>query len=152
MFVALVPHSAFTGDLNNNPYNFKAYNLNFIAAYIDGEQFPSIAYTPNFANKHYIREFYSLFETLNQLSTESVLDFDREDYPNGNVIYGFNFSPDNSDDCSKSGYVNTIKRGSLGLQLKFAQALTETINVIVYCEFDNMVEIDAPRNAITDYI
>ncbi len=49
------------------------------------------------------------------------------------------------------GYVNPIKRGTLRLEMKFAEALKETINVLLYCEYDNLIEIDATRNAFTDY-
>jgi len=41
------------------------------------------------------------------------------------------------------GHVNPIKRGTLRLQLKFSKALTHSINVIAYCEFDNILEVNA---------
>ena len=70
----------------------------------------------------------------------------------GNTLFGFNFSPDTADDCNKVGYVSPIKRGTLRIDLRFASALTETINVLVFCEYDNLIEIDITRNAITDYM
>ena len=153
IFVAMVPNDAFTGVLTKNPFEFKHYNLNYIVAYIDGMQYPSKPYQPDFKNKIYVREYLGLFESLNQLSTDSVLSLTKEQWgTKGNTLFGFNFSPDTADDCNKVGYVSPIKRGTLRIDLRFASALTETINVLVFCEYDNLVEIDITRNAITDYM
>src|SRR5258708_15408150 len=64
IFIALVPNTGFTGDYLVNPYVFKHYNLNYLAAYVDGVQYPAKAYKPNFATKQYSREYLGLFESL----------------------------------------------------------------------------------------
>src|SRR5277367_1800611 len=152
VFVTIVPNSAFSGNIKQNPYNFKHYNLTYIAVYIDGTQFPAKAFTPDFTKKLYTREYLGLFESLNQLTTDSVIALTKEQWADGNTIYGFNFAPDLGDDCCKQGYANPIKSGALRLELKFSEALTETISVLMYCEFDNLIEIDLNRQAITDYM
>ena len=93
-----------------------------------------------------------LFESLNQLNTDSTLTLTKNEWADGNTIFGFNFAPDMADDCNKMGYVNPIRNGSLRIDLKFSQALSETINVLLYCEYDNIVEITHDRNVVTDYI
>ena len=152
IIVGLVKDKAFSGDLDENPFNFKHFNLNYLAANVNGIQYPSIAFTPDFPNQLYLREYLSVYETLNQLNTDASYSVDRFWYDNGNVLYGFNFSNDSTDDCYSAGYVNPIKQGTLNLHMKFSTAPTDNINVIVYCEFDNLIEIDANRNVITDYV
>ena len=152
IFIAMVPNDAFTGVLNKNPFDFKNYKLNYIATYIDGVQYPSKPYQPNFDKNLTLREYLGLFESLNQLTTDSALTLKHTEWIAGNTIFGFNFSPDTSDDCNKVGYVSPIKRGTLRIDLRFAEAMTETINVLVFCEYDNLIEIDITRNAITDYM
>jgi hypothetical protein len=152
IFVSLVPNDAYSGNILKNPYNFKHYDLNFIAAYIDGQQYPAKAYTPDFANKNYYREYLGLFESLNQLTTDTTISLLPEQWENGNTIFGFNFAPDLSDDCSKMGFTSPKKSGALKLELKFAKALSETISVLVYCEYDSIIEIDKNREASTDYM
>lgn len=44
-----------------------------------------------------------------------------------------------------------MKEGNLRLEMNFAEALPRTINVIVYAEFDNVIEIDKVRNISYDY-
>jgi hypothetical protein len=40
-----------------------------------------------------------------------------------------------------------IKRGNLRVEMHFAEALTATINVVMYAEFDNVIEIDRNRQS-----
>ena len=44
-----------------------------------------------------------------------------------------------------------IKQGNLRVEIHFAEALTTTINVIMYAEFDNVIEIDSNRQVLFDY-
>jgi hypothetical protein len=44
-----------------------------------------------------------------------------------------------------------IKEGNLRVEIHFTEALTTTINVIVYAEFDNVIEIDRNRHVLFDY-
>jgi hypothetical protein len=152
IFVALVSNEAFSGKLSKNPFEFKTYNLNYIAAHIDGKQYPIRAYTPDFEKGIYNREYLGLFESLNQITTDSTISLTPKEWANGNTIYGFNFAPDLGDDCSKMGFSNPIRHGSLKLELKFSSALTETISVLVYCEYDSILEIDINREVQTDYM
>ena len=46
---------------------------------------------------------------------------------------------------------NLLKQGNVRLDMKFAQALGNTINVTVSAEFQNILEIDRSRNVLFDY-
>ena len=57
---------------------------------------------------------------------------------------------------SDSGYVEVgafqlIKQGNLRVEIHFAEALTATINVVLYAEFDNVIEIDRNRQVLFNY-
>lgn len=54
-------------------------------------------------------------------------------------------------DLDDSEHVNLVKKGSVRLELRFAEALPNTINVIVLAEFDNLIEIDRNRQVLFDY-
>ena len=69
------------------------------------------------------------------------------DYGRGYTLFGFDLSPDLSD----GGHFDLVKHGSLRLEIKFGTALEQSINVIVYAEFDNVLEIDKARNVVFDY-
>ena len=54
-------------------------------------------------------------------------------------------------DLDEGGHFHLVKQGNLRLELHFATQLPETINVIVYAEFDNVIEDDKARNVSFDY-
>jgi hypothetical protein len=52
---------------------------------------------------------------------------------------------------SEVGAFQLIKQGNLRVEIHFADALTATINVIMYAEIDNVIEIDRNRQVFLDY-
>jgi len=44
-----------------------------------------------------------------------------------------------------------VKHGNVLLALKFAEALAETMTVIVFAEFDNVIELDRDRNMLVHF-
>ena len=70
-----------------------------------------------------------------------------EDFANGFTLFAFDLSPDLDD----GGHFHLIKQGNVRLELHFNAALPETINVIVYAEFDNVIKVDKARIVLFDY-
>jgi hypothetical protein len=71
----------------------------------------------------------------------------REDYAKGNTLFEFDLTPD----MSEVGAFQLIKQGNLRVEIHFAEALTATINVIMYAEFNNVIEIDRNRQVLLYY-
>lgn len=151
MFVFLVDNETLNGSFKTDPFKFNHYDLNFIAAYIDGVQYPNRPYTPNFEKLMFTREYKELFNALNQNRTDTYCDIYKTQFNAELPIFAFNFSPDLSSGPGSVGHVSPIQHGSLRLHLKFEKPLPVSVNVMMYCEFDNMIEIDASRQAKTDY-
>ncbi|XP_054157669.1 uncharacterized protein F54H12.2-like [Oppia nitens] len=151
IYIGFVSNEAYNGSYNMNPFYFKNYNIRHIACYVDGTQYPHRPYTPDFANKKYMREYFGLFETANQIKHSTDIDITREEYAEGYTLFGFNFTPDLSDGVAKSGYVSTVVRGNLRVELKFAYPIQETVTAIIFCEYDSCVEIESSRFAIKNF-
>ena len=64
------------------------------------------------------------------------------------ALFAFDLTPDLSEG---GNHFNLVKQGNLRLEIQFAQPLPNTINVITYAEFENIIEIDKSRNVIFDY-
>ena len=75
-------------------------------------------------------------------------NIDYEDYKDGYCFWGFYFTPDQGAD---QGYLHPMKTGNLRLEFQFAKSLTATVNVIVYAEFENLIEINGLREVVTDF-
>jgi len=61
----------------------------------------------------------------------------------------FDLTPDLS--ANTLSHWNLVRNGSLRIEVRFEKALTETINCLVYGEFDNVIEMDKDRNVIVDF-
>ena len=117
---------------------------------IDGQQYPSKPYAPDFEKGLCMREMIGLYEALDMLEGESNMKITRTTYHFGKTIFGFNFSPDLTSGSGSVGYVSPVKFGAVRIMLKFKKALERNITLLVYFEFDKIVEIDIKRNAEID--
>ena len=147
-FVAFVDHQAFNGSYSLNPYNYQNFKLSHLAFFLNGIQTPEKAFTPDFKNKLYAREYLSLFEATNQDNVDTCITIKRDDFPKGNNIFAVNFSPDLSSGCCSTGHVNPIKSGTLRLGVRFNEPLAKTITALIYLDFDTILEINRERNPI----
>ena len=67
----------------------------------------------------------------------------------GHALYCFDLTPDLSSSCGH--HFSVTKSGNLRLELAFEVALSITGNVLVYSEFDNVIEIDKDRKVTRNY-
>lgn len=148
VIVCAVDNAAYNGTIATNPFNFKNYDINFIALYKDGEQIPSRPLQPNFGDNLCVRSYIRLFSETGQYYLDEGNDITQQDFIHGNTLFAFDLTPDLA---SGGGHFELIKQGNLRLDVRFGTALPNTINVIVYAEFDNILQIDKTRNVIFDY-
>ena len=73
-------------------------------------------------------------------------DITREEFGEGYTLFAFDLTPDLCD-----GHSNLIKTGNLRIEMQFTTSLRTTTNIVVYAEFDNIIEIDRSRNVLFDY-
>lgn len=151
IIVGFVNNKAFNGDKKLNPFNFKNYGINFFSLYVDGTQIPSRPLQPIFSSEEplYVDAYQTLFSGTGIHFLNEGNSISRDDYSKGYTLFAFDLTPDLSANCA--GHWNLVRHGSLRLEVRFEKALTETINCIVYAEFDNVIEIDSSRQVIVDF-
>ncbi|XP_060118353.1 uncharacterized protein F54H12.2-like [Heteronotia binoei] len=145
--MALVDNDAFSGGFTKNPFHFKDYNINFAALYVDGEQIPPKPFQPDFAAGN-VREYMSLVQTVGKHLQDRPLLIDRDEYQNGYTLFAFDLSPDQ--ECADHYFL--IKTGNLRAEIRFADALPQTVNFIMYGVFDSVIEINQNPNVLFDYM
>ena len=157
----LLDAKGFSGDYMKNPYNFENYKVTTVTLTVNGEELPFKQLTLNYeTNKeNFIQAYNTLFSGTGKMNYNTGLDISREDYPKGYTLYAFDLTPDM---CGASPYFNAVQRGSLTVDITFADApSTQTgssvggtaptaIAMVCYGDFENVIQIDSERNVIYD--
>ena len=147
LVMCMVDNEALSGVYGKTPFNFKHYNIKEVDLRIDGVSKPILPLTPDFKGGKCLREYMSLLENMNILGKDAYLPFTYEDYlAGGYTFFAWNLTPDYQGQAQ-----DPTKRSNIRLCLKFAEATTTAINVMLYAVFDSTVMIDGSGNVLTDY-
>ena len=150
MFViGCVDNDAFNGNYVKNPFNFKHFSFSKISLHLDGYTQPVKPLKPNFNNRQYIQAYMSLFSGTGKENRDEGNDIARDDYHNGYALYAFAF--DLNSNLTEEWHFNLAKQGTILIELKFGTALANTVTVVAYAEFENVIEIDPNRNIVYDF-
>ena len=147
LVIGCVDNDAFNENYIKNPFNFKYYAFNEISLHLDGHTQPVKPLKPNFNYHQYIQALMSLFSGTGKENRDEGNDIAREDYSNGYALYAFDLSPD----LSEEGHFNLAKQRTVRVELKFGTALANTVTIVAYAEFENVIEIDRNRNIVNDF-
>ena len=147
LVVALTDNDGFNGIYAKNPFNFKHFNMTRLKLYIDGQPQNTQAMDIDFANNKHLKAYLSLFDGTGKLGKDEGLDISRAEYADGYTLFAWDLTPD----ISERDHMNLHKEGTVRLDATFAAALPQSINVIVYAEFESVIEINRNRQVLTDF-
>ena len=139
IIIGLVKSAAINGDLRYSPMNFQPYHLkevcvNWAADSIEQRIIPlSFSGTGTTAQDSFLLALSSLEKTAANPLLGNGLSVDN--YKNGNVLVAVELLPSMSDALS----VN--RRAQVKLSLSFRQPTAEAITAIVYCLYQNILEL-----------
>ena len=142
-----IDNDAYNGEYSKNPFNAKNNAINFMAIYVDGRQVPAKPLQPTLETGSYIRSYVNLFSATGKQTQDEGNELSRDDFDKGYTFLGFDLTPDG---CDGSCF-HLTRKGNLRIEMHFAAALEQTVNVIVYGEFEAVLEIDKGRNIIYNY-
>ena len=158
--VGLVHVDASTGEYGKNPYNFQHFGVTSVSLTANGQEIPFKLLTLKYPEDkkgtvdpakdtelEFDEAYNTLFSGTGKIYSNAGLDITREDYPGGYALYAFDLTPDM---CKSADYFNTVQRGSLTLALTFRESIDHAIGMVCYGDFENIIRIDAERNAIYD--
>ena len=149
LIIGLMNNSNFSGALNQHPFEFDHFHANNIEVSIDGENVCGTPMQLDYTDQKYMRAYDGLFHALNKSYNDVGLDITYNDFPNGYCLYCFDLT---ADGCGNtSSHLELSRQGNLRFKMTLARPLASTINVIIYGEFESMLEITNSREVLLDY-
>nr|XP_022290465.1 uncharacterized protein F54H12.2-like [Crassostrea virginica] len=115
---------------------------------INGETISTRPYEPDFQGGLYLRSYLSLYQGLGKLGEDWAPDITLEEYKNGYTLWCIDFTKDQEAQLNK---FHLIETGNLRIEVQFGQNVQQTLNCLVYAEFDNLLEINKQREVNIDY-
>jgi len=94
IMLTMVLSEAYNGSLAKNPYNLEHFNMTRCNLKINGLTVPTSAFTPDFENDLFAREYASLFEGTGIHNGPHSTTITPHDYKNGNFALFFDLTPD----------------------------------------------------------
>ena len=141
----LVRNDALNGNLARNPFNFELFDVQNIRLTVNGEEMPYSALDLTGGRK--INGYNTLFSGSGDMNCGHGLNIDRVDWENGYGLFRFDLTP------AGSGHPDHLiphRTGNVNLYLKFGTQTNSVLNLIVYAEFQNQLEIDRNRRVVYD--
>jgi hypothetical protein len=140
----LVKNESFVGSYNSNPLNFQHFQVRQIIVRVNGQAVPFESIDVDFPNNSYMQGYLSLLHGLNDLHSANAFDISpHEDYINGHTLYAVDLTPDRNPQN-----FNLIKEGNIGLEIKLGATHSHSISVIVYLEYDHLLQITKNKNVL----
>ncbi|XP_077675341.1 uncharacterized protein F54H12.2-like [Eretmochelys imbricata] len=118
LVIGFIDNDAFSGSYVKNPFNFKHYNINFVALYVDGKQVPAKPLQPDFENGNCVREYMQLVQATGKYVKDRLLLIDHGEFAQGYMQYAFDLTLDQ--ECAD--HYSLITTGNLRAEIRFATA------------------------------
>ena len=147
LIIGCVNNRAFNGDYRTNPFNFQHFSATELSLYLDGQQNAIKPLAMDYANNLYVNAYMGMYSGSRKENQDEGNGIGRNEFANGYTLYVFDLTPD----LSECDSFNLTRSGGVRLAMKFSTALANTITVIAFAEFENIIEIDRNRNVVFDY-
>jgi hypothetical protein len=127
-----------------NPYVFDSFKASEIGFYLNNIPLPSHPLKLNFGDTAYESHFIEAGQRLREKNPESIISL--QDFHRGYSIFRFDLTRgENLDELQPNTHQGVTK-----LEIRFAEALKQTIVLFLYGKFRSLLTIDASRNVIIE--
>ena len=142
----MMDNDSYNGNYKKNPFNFQHYNLTQIGISVNKEEIPFKPLRLIFHDKLFVTAYSTSFSGPGKLHGNSGSIIKRENYSERYTIIVADLTP-----CEIGDNFDLKAEGTLNIDLVFKSLLAATINILVYAEYGNVIEIDCNRNVIKDW-
>lgn len=146
--LGMVSTESYNGAVSKNPFNFKHFGINYVNLTLNGEPIHNRkAFTPDFEKDLFSRSYNSIFTGTGIHHENESLSITPQLFKQGCTLFVWDLTPD----LCGSDHLHPRKQGTLNLELRWKEALSETINVIIYSSFQNHISINNTGEVTSDF-
>ena len=139
----------FLGSMDWNPFNFRHFDINNFAMYVNGRQIrPEDVNLLTDHEKTSIMGYRTLFQGFGIHHSNSGLQITPDKHINGFFMLLFDLTPDLA---ASEGHTSDPVNSHIRLELKFGKDLIVPLVCLLYLEYDNSVLTDVFRT-VTKHI
>lgn len=142
--IGFVDSRAFSGRRNFNPFNFENVNIRSVILRVRGKALPFEEIEVNFEQDNYLMGYLTLFQGTDTLFSNKTLGITPELYKQGHSIFVFDLESNVS--C---GELSLLKEGSVGIEIKLNDTTANSMTMIAYLEYQDMIELDSDLKVVS---
>jgi hypothetical protein len=149
VIIAMVDNERFNGIIGGSPFEFNHFDLGNIELSIDGENVCGTPLSLDFNDQKYMRAYMGMFHAFNKSYTDNGSDITYDNFKEGYALMCFDLT---ADGCGTgNNHLELTRQGNLRFKMQFNTPLARTMNVVVYGEFESILEITHSREVLLDY-
>jgi hypothetical protein len=142
IILGLTKHTAKNGTYEHSPFKFESFNLSSINVMVNNNYALKKPLEMNFERNIYMRAYHNLQSVCGKTFTEQGNNITPEHFKSSLCLYAFDLT---ADWCHGEG-THLQRISDTKIELTFSQPLAETVNLMVYYEYDDVLNVDELRN------
>ena len=148
LVACFVETKSLIGDYEKNPFHFQNCKIHEAFLTVDSEPIPNLPLKVDFSKNEYMKFFNTFHDNLGHLHTTGMsTGMSYENFKN-QMFLSWDLSL--SGDASLTNDYAIQKQGNVKLSLRFHEALSEAISLLIYAEIPWVLEIDSSRQIYHD--
>ena len=143
---AFVSTDAYNGSPSKNPFNFQHFKIESLRLMKNGIEYPRPEIITNFnSTPHtFMTAYYNTMISLGADYNINAVSITPNEYANGYYFYSFNMAPDQQI-SGGDVYTPADRPSQIRLDIRFSEALPQTIQMLVYYENRTTIRWDVER-------
>ena len=145
--IGLVSNAAYNGRKNLNPFKFHHYNMTSANVIVNSKSILAKPLEFNMARGHFLLAYWNLQNALGYVNKNDGCAITKAEFDNGYFLLVFDLTPT----LCNGMYMDPLETGIVDIELKFGTALPETVTVVIYSQYENMISINNARKAVSNF-
>jgi hypothetical protein len=151
ILIAFVKTENYNGSYTTNPFNFEHFNIESLRLLKNGLEYPVKETITNFKSKPktFMQAYHRMMMSLGVDYHDHVVSITPNEYANGYFFYSFLMSPDQEQTTDINNV--TSRPAQIKIDVRFADSLATSVQMIVYSESETSVSVDMTRRVVVTH-